>query len=153
MAAALSQFIIMSLTISSFIALLFPVEVGLADPLGLNAERTQSFTDSLILSGGLDVYYTDGTFFDSDGNVIKLDENIKDSIGVPAEGDQSVVTDTGFGFLDYPRIVANAFSSFIIYLIIPVLLMFNLGYPFNLMFSLIYGGSFIFAILSWILGR
>ncbi len=138
---------------SAFIAVLFPVQVGLSDPLGLDAIRVQNFNDGIVDSTNLATYYTNGTFFDKNGDVIKLDSKIKDSIQVPAEGDQSVVTDTGFGFLDYPRIITNAIISLIIFLTIPVIIMFNMGYPLNILFSMTYGGLFLFNILAWILGR
>lgn len=146
-------FITISLIMSAFIAVIFPTEVGLADPLGLDAIRVQNFNDGIIDSSNLATFYTDGVFFDSNGNPIKLDAQVRAAALVPSEGDQSVVTDTGFGFLDYPRIVLNFLGSLIVFLTIPVIILFNMGYPLNILFSATYGGLFMFSILSYILGR
>lgn len=138
--------------IAMFIAVLFPTEVGLADPLGLDEIREQNFANNAI-TNGLASYYDDGTFFDANGNPVKLDATLKGIGQVPAEGQQSVVTDEGFGFLDYPRIVLNIIISFIIFSFVPIILFFNMGYPLNLLFSSLYGGVMGLAIASYILGR
>lgn len=138
---------------SAFIAVIWPTEVGLSDPLGLDAIIVQNFNNGIIDSSNLASYYKDGVFFDSNGNPLKLDSQVRDSTQLPAEGDQSVVTDAGFGFLDYVRVAFNFLNSLLIFLTIPIIVFFNMGYPLNILYSATYGGLFVFSIVSYMLGR
>ena len=147
-------FLPLSLIISVFIALIFPAQVGLSDPLGLDEIREQKFNESKNFDGSLEEYYiNDSTgFFTTDGNLKRLDSDVKNASAVQQSGDQSVITDAGFGFLDYIRVIGNAIQSIFIFLTIPVVLFFNMGYPYNYI-SLIYSLLYIASIFAFLLGR
>ncbi len=144
----------LSLMISLFIALIFPGEVGLADPLGLDEIREQKFNESRNFDGSLSEYFINQStgFFTTSGELKKTDSDIRNASAVQQSGDQSVITTAGFGFLDYIRVIGNAIQSIFIFLAIPVVLFFNMGYPYNYI-SLIYSLMYMVGIFSFLLGR
>lgn len=153
--AQIQTFLPIALMTSVFIAVLFPTTVGLADPFGIDEIRAQNAGNSTVLAGNLNNYYANESvgFFTNDGNVVKTDDQIEDIINLPSSGDQTVFSDVGFGFLDYVKIAFNAAKSLFTFLVIPVILLFNMGYPFNILFALPYSLLYIFSLVSYILGR
>ncbi len=147
-------FLPMGLMISVMIALIFPAQVGLEDPLGLDEIRAQKFNDTKNFGGGVGQYYTNGStgFFTQDGVLKRLDGDVVNATNRQQQGDQTVLTETGFGFLDYIRVIGNAIQSIFVFLTIPLLLFFNMSYPYN-MVSLIYALLYMASIFAFLLGR
>ena len=88
----------MALIVNTFLAVLFPTQLGLGDPLGIEEIRQQQFQS---FDANTQSYFVEQGVFNADGTpgeqFSKMEELAKSTEG---EGG-AIVTSLGFGFLDY----------------------------------------------------
>lgn len=143
-------FIYVALITNVFIAGLFPEQVGLGDPLGIEDIRQQQFTNfdsntqQYFIQQG--VFNADGTVGDNFNTYVELQEAGESESGV-------VVSDLGFSFLDYFKIAWNAFKSIGIFMMAFIVIIFSLPQSITIFLAPILSTLGIFGLVKFIIGR
>jgi len=143
-------FVVISLVLNVFIAVLFPEYIGLQDPLGITDIRTQQFNE---LDGNTKSYYINQGVFNADGTPASNFEDLKD-IHLAGEQEAGVtLTDFGFSFLDWVKVGINFFKSIGVFFVAFLVIIYNLVPPFNSLLFIPLSIMYMFSWVKFIMGR
>lgn len=143
-------FVVMAIVVNSFLAGLFPSQLGLDDPLGIESIRQQQFND---FDTNTQNYFVDQGVFNQDGTPgtnFELYEELQTA------GEQEagvIVTDLGLSFTDYFKIAWNAFVSAGVFLIAFIVILFQLPLNLAMFIAPIISILGALSIVKFIIGR
>lgn len=139
-----------ALIVNVFVAGLFPEQVGLSDPLGIDNIREQKFDN---FDSKTQQYFITQGIYNEDGTPSDNFETFKDLQSVGEDEAGVTVTDLGFSFIDYLKIAWNAFKSTGLFLIAFIVIIFQLPLPIAQFMAPIFSILGIFALVKFIIGR
>lgn len=142
---------IVGIMVNVYIAVLFPTMVGLDDPFGIDAIRTQKFQD---LSVNDQEYFIDNGIFDSSGNPSGDYKDKLQELNAIGQGDSGlIITDLSFGFLDFVKVALRSIETILTFFIAFCVLIFNLTAPFNVLLGIPLSTLYIYSTGKLIMGR
>ena len=140
----------MAIILNTFIAGLFPEQVGLDDPLGIDNIRQQQFNS---FDSNTQAYFVQQGVFNSDGTPAQNFDTYKDLQTAGEQESGVVITDLGFSFTDYFKIAWNAFASIGIFMIAFLVILFQLPLSLAIFVAPIISTLSIFGLVKFIIGR
>ncbi len=143
-------FLIMALFVNTFLAALFPTQLGLDDPFGIDSIRTQQFND---FDSNTQAYFVEQGVFNADGTPGNNFETYQ-SLQTVGQGQAGIViTELGFGFTDYLKVAWNSFVNLGVFMIAFIVILFQLPLSIGIFIAPIFSTLGIFSLVKFIIGR